>query len=384
VKPFSYVMPTEVVLGAGVLKSLGERCNAFGRKPLVVMGRRSAKASGASDLVRAQLPNAVVFNGVEENPTTETCERGAALCRANRCDVVVALGGGSAMDVGKAVAGLALNPGPCADYLGPEKFAKGNLPVAAIPTTAGTGSEVTPYAVIVETTARVKRTITARGLFPVVALLDPELSRTMPRSVTVQTGLDALSQAMEGMVSRRATPLGDLLALETCRLVRAWLPRAAAEPENIEARSRMLYAAMLSGCIIAQSGTTLVHGMGYYFTLEFGLAHGLANALLLAPLFQYNAGRLPEKVAALATALGRPCKPTAAEARTNIATAIHGLLRDLGVSPAAKDAGVDPGRMPWCAEDIFIDRSRFKNQPGEPSLEEVTQFFCSACEGRTD
>jgi alcohol dehydrogenase class IV len=146
----------------------------------------------------------------------------------------------------------------------------------------------------------------------------------------------------------------------------------------------MLYAAMLSGCVIAQSGTTLVHGMGYYFTLEFGLAHGLANALLLTPLFQYNAHHCPGRVAAIAAALGQPCEPVPASAAKAVADALHSLLESLGVSPAATDAGVDPARMAWCADEIFPDRARFKNQPGDPTRDEVLRFFEAACAGRVE
>jgi len=380
-KTHTYLVPTKIVSGAGVVDSLRDHAANLGTKPLVVTGRRSAKSSGAIDRVLKQFPNAVVFDGVDENPATDACADGARCCIANGCDYVVAIGGGSAIDAGKAIAVMARNPGSCADYFGVEKCAAGNLPVIAIPTTAGTGSEVTPYAVIVGGEPRAKRTISARSLFPAVALLDPELSVTMPRHVTVNTGLDALSQAMEGFVSLRSTPLGDLLAIETCRLVKTWLPRAASHPADLEARAQMLYAAMLSGCVIAQSGTTLVHGMGYYFTLENGLAHGLANALFLTPAFQFNARILPQKVAQIAEALGVPTEPTAEAARKNIGIALHHLLDLLDVSPAAKDAGVDPSQLQTFAEDIFADRSRFKNQPGDPTLDEVFQFFQRACYG---
>jgi len=377
-------MPTEVVLARGCLDTLNERCRPLGEKPLLVTGKHSARASGSLERALAQLPGAVLFDEVEENPTTLACERAAEQCKRHGCDFVVGLGGGSAMDAAKAIATLALNPGTCADYLGSDKIANPPLPIVAIPTTAGTGSEVTPYSVLVEPEARVKRTMRGVGLFPRLALLDPELSLTMPRSVTASTGLDAFSQAMEGMVSRRATPFGDTLAIETCRIIKAWLPRAVDKPEDLDARSQMLYAAMLSGCVIAQSGTTLVHGMGYYFTLESGLGHGLANAVLLTPLFQYNAQHEPEKVAALAAALGHPCAPTPDDARKSIATAIHALLHKVGVSPAAKDAGANGERLQWYAGEIFADKGRAKNQPGQPALEDIAQFYHAAYDGRID
>lgn len=204
----------------------------------------------------------------------------------------------------------------------------------------------------------------------------------MPPSITAHTGLDVLSQAMEGFVSLQSTPLGDTLALEACRIVREWLPRAVADGTDLEARSRMLYAACLTGCVISQSGTTLVHGLGYYLTLEFGIAHGLANALLLPSAFRHNAACLPEKAAAIATALGRPCEEVPEKAGEHIAEAIYSLFDAVGLSSAAKDHGADAQRLAWCAEDIMDDASRFKNQPGDLSREQVEAFFRSAYEGQ--
>ena len=382
---FRYHMPTEIVYGPGCLEDLGERCAASGARPLLITGRRSARQSGALDRALSQLPDATVFDDVEENPSTATCDRAAERCREHDCGVIVAIGGGSPMDVAKAAAGLALNDGPCAQYFGRETFPRGALPVIAVPTTAGTGSEVTPYAVIVDRQddgkQAAKRTIGGRDLFPALALLDPNLSVTMPPSVTANTGLDALSQAMEGMASKKSTPLGDALALEACRIVKRWLPVAIENGSDLEARGHMLYAAMLSGCIIAQSGTTLVHGMGYYFTLECGVPHGLANALLLAPLFQFNADHLPGTVAAMAGALGFPCDPEPRHTRKAIGEALHALLEECGVSPAARDAGVDRGLLESFAQDVAGDPYRFRNQVGEISQSAILRFYQAAYEG---
>ena len=376
---FRFLLPTEIRWGA--VASLGDVYRTMGTRPLVVTGRASARACGALDQVLGALADAVLFEGVEENPSTDTCDRVAALCREHACDFVVALGGGSAMDVGKAVAGLARNPGACGDYFGSDAFTNGALPIVAVPTTAGTGSEVTPGAVIVDRAAGVKRTISGRAVYPSLAVLDPETTLSMPRAITVNTGLDALSQAMEGVVSKKATPITDALAFEACRLVKQHLPTAADDGTNRESRAAMLYASLLSGCVIAQTGTTLVHGMGYYLTLECGLAHGLANALLLTPLFQHNARCLPEKVAAIAGALGVAGNASPDGASKAIAEALHGLLARLGVSRAACDAGVDETRLAGFARHIINDPYRFKNQVGDLPVDAVERLFRQAYEG---
>jgi alcohol dehydrogenase class IV len=224
---------------------------------------------------------------------------------------------------------------------------------------------------------RTKRTISGRDLFPAVALLDPDLTRTMPREVAIATGLDALSQAMEGVVSKKSTPVGDTLALDACRRVRLYLPRAANNPGDDEARAQMLYAALLGGCVIAQSGTTLVHGMGYHYTLTCGIAHGLANALLLAPVFAHNARYAPDKVAAIAAALGEePSAPGPA-----VVAAIHRLLDELGVSPAARDHGVRPENLEPFARDVASDPYRYRNQIGDITEATILDFYSASCTG---
>jgi alcohol dehydrogenase class IV len=302
---------------------------------------------------------------VDENPGTRVCEEAAALCRKGECGFVVGLGGGSAMDAAKVIAVLAVNDQPCATLFGNDQYTLPPLPIIAVPTTAGTGSEVTPYSVLVDEAASAKRTVRGAALFPAVALLDPELTVSMPRGVTIATGLDALSQAMEGMVSRQSCDMADPLALEAIGLVRRWLPVAAEHPESLEARGAMLHAAMLSGMVIAQTGTTVVHGMGYYYTLRHGIAHGLANGLLLAPVFAFNALQLPGKVAAICGALGCPASPAHPEVvAQTVAGEIHALFAALKMSPASGDYGVSEADADAHAADIAGDPYRFRNQPG--------------------
>lgn len=366
-----YCVPTSIQFGRGTFAHAGGLARYLGSVPLIVTGRQSSRRSGALERLLEQVPTAMVFDEVDENPNTATCERGAERCRASGCDSIIALGGGSPIDAAKAMAVLATNAGSCSDYFGAERFIAPPLPLMAIPTTSGTGSEVTPYAVITNEADNSKRTISGAALFPRVAICDPELTVTMPRNVTIATGLDAVSQCMEGVVSRNSTPMGDILALEGCRILREWLPRAIAAPDDLDAREHVMFAAMLSGCVIAQSGTTIVHGMGYAYTCHANIAHGLANALLLAPVFKHNAAYLPEKVAALAGALGLASGPPA-EA---IAAAVYSLLRDCGVDPAAKNHGTTPEMLDAFTHELIAEPYRFKNQVGEFTHESLRALY---------
>ncbi|MCC6145697.1 MAG: iron-containing alcohol dehydrogenase [Candidatus Hydrogenedentes bacterium] len=377
----TFRLPTRIRLAAGAVNEVQRYCQDLGHRPLIVTGRRWARESGTLDLVMNQCANAVLFEGVAENPPDTVCDAAAEVCRTEGCDSVIALGGGSVIDVAKGIAGLAMNPGRCRDFYGRDRFAQGALPLLAIPTTAGSGSETTPYAVLVDGEKRAKVTLAGDVLFPRVALLDPQLTLSLPREITLATGLDALSQAMEGYVSRNATVLGDILAIEVCRLICRWLPRALHTPDDLEARSQLMHAATLSGIIIAQSGTTLAHGLGYYLTLRHGMLHGLANAVLLAPLFAYNAAHVPDKVAAIADAMGFPPAPSEDGPAQAIVIALQDLFRRIDFSGAARDYGVPEAVLRGYAEDIVEDPYRFKNQPGSPGGDEIHAILERAWEG---
>lgn len=376
--PFRFALPTIIEFGGNCFEALAARASALGNVPLIVTGKHSARATGLLDRALQQLPNARVFDAIGENPDTTICEQGAAFCREHKCDVIVAIGGGSPMDAAKAIAVLAQNDRPCAQFFGADKYTNPPLPIIAVPTTAGTGSEVTPYSVLIDPMERTKRTIAGTALFPRIALLDPELTRTMPRNVTIATGLDALSQCMEGIVSKKSTPLGDALALDGIRRVCEYLPRAADDGANdIEARTEMLYAALASGIIVAQSGTTLVHGMGYAYTIECGIAHGLANALLLAPVFAHNVRIAPDRLAAIATAMGGdPANPGAA-----VVKSLYDLLERLGVSRCASDHGVTEVQIETFATEIAKDPYRFRNQIGDLTRDDVYRFYRQSLDG---
>lgn len=377
---YQFHTPTSVLFGKGALDRVRDFATPCGERPFVVTGRDSARANGSLERLLSALGWAKLYVGVGENPTDAAVDEAAAACREARCDYIVALGGGSAIDLAKAAAVVASNGGRAAYFYGNERFSQAPLPVIAIPTTAGTGTEVTPYSVLVDVEAKDKRTISGAGLFPRSAILDPELTVTMPRSVTLHSGLDVLSQGIEGILSTSSTPLTDVLGFETIRLVLEWLPRAADNPDDIDARGWMLHAAMLSGIVVAQTGTTLVHGMGYLFTTECGIPHGLANALLLPPLLEYDAALAPEKLQAIASALGEPCGPRASGGVA--ALQVRRFMERLGLSPRASDHGVRAQQLPDFARRIHENDIRFKKQLGRPGEEEILSFYQASYRGQ--
>lgn len=284
--PHEYYMPTRLVSGRGCLVERGALLRELGTKALVVTGARSARASGAlDDALRALRANGqahALFDRVASNPSVESVLEGAAFARAEGCDFVVAIGGGSPMDAGKAMALLAARQGE----LGAEGLFAASysacLPVAAVPTTAGTGSEVTPYAVLTDNAAEAKTNLANPLLFPRLAFLDGAYMRELGREVTVNTAVDALSHAVEGMLTVRANPVTDALAIHSLSMIARCLGGLCADTLTHDERDTLLMASALAGMAIANSGTTAVHALGYPFTYYKGVDHGRANGIILA------------------------------------------------------------------------------------------------------
>lgn len=284
---FRFYLPTEVFAGRECVRV---HANAWvlGRKALVVTGRQGAKVSGALEDVLAVLKRwsveATVFDGVSANPDVEQVYAGVAA--AEGCDFVVAVGGGSPMDAAKAIAWAAGADIPRETFLRRTPVTGERvLPIVAVPLTCGTGSEVTPYAIITDHVAQTKVNISGPALFPRVALLDAHYLASLPKATVCDTALDALSHAIEGAYSPRANRMTLAMSEEAIRILVPELLRLAhGEFVNL---SQLHYAAMLAGMVIAQTGTGLVHAMGYPLTYHKGLPHGRANGILLAGYLEF-------------------------------------------------------------------------------------------------
>ncbi len=297
---FNFYMPTKIHFGSECVLQQGDEFSRWGVKALLVTGRHSAKASGAlDDVVKVLTQKEMqwkIFDKIEENPTVESVAEGGAFARAWQPDVVVAIGGGSPLDAAKAIATLAVNDVAALELFG-GKLKNEALPIIAIPLTAGTGSEVTPYSVLTDASQETKRSFSGDGIFPKAAFLDARYSQSQSRDVTVNTVIDALSHSVEGYLSNRATALSDSLALEAIRHFAAAKQALKTGTFSLADRESLLYASMLGGMVIAQTGTTAVHAMGYSLTYFHQVPHGRANGLLLGEYLRFNEPAVPEKIA---------------------------------------------------------------------------------------
>jgi len=386
---FTWYLPTKVYFGEGMIEKVGEETKKFGKRALVVTGKNSAKKTGALQKVENSLRKAgvemVLFEGVEPNPSLETVEKGAQLIKKRECEVIVGLGGGSAMDAAKGMAILFTNPAPLTQYFGINKVKKAPLPVVEIPTTAGTGSEVTPYAVLTDTQMEhpQKRAIGDPLLFPQVALVDPQLTLTLPTSITADTGIDALSHAIEGYTSNNSQPVSDVLALKAVELLAHYLPEIMDNPENTKVRSRLLYASLLAGMVIAQTGTTLVHGMNYRITTDFGLPHGRAIGILLPWVCEFNLSANYDKFVSLAKTLGENIEGLPREeAAKKAVEGIQKLILRLGLPQNLKDRGIEEKTIRKFAEEVMQNKRKLASNPRPATLEDIIKIYQRALWGK--
>ena len=293
IPPFDYHPRTRVVFGPGSLARLGRLVAELGgRRVLLVTDsglRDVGYESRATTLLREADLEPIVFADVRPSPTTEDVERGTAFARAEQVDFIVGLGGGSCQDCAKGINFLLTNGGRMEDYWGSEKAKHPLLPLIAVPTTAGTGSEAQSYAVISQAVTHVKMACGDKKAAPRVAILDPELTLTMPAAVTAVTGIDAISHAVESHVTRQRTPVSAEFSRRAWRLLHAAFPQVLATPKDLSARGAMLLGAHYAGTAIENSMLGATHALANPLSARFGLTHGIVIGILLPHVIRYNA-----------------------------------------------------------------------------------------------
>lgn len=377
---FTFHLSTRIHFGLGRLKKAGKIAKIYGRKAFLVTGKSSAKKLGFLQTLKEALEGEGVeyttFDKVEPNPSIQTVEAASRLFKERSCDHIIALGGGSPLDAAKIMGLLVSSPPPLSQYFGKDKIEKSIPPLVAIPTTAGTGSEVTPYAVITEikNSEHTKRVIASPYLCPEEAILDPELTLPLPVSLTSDTGVDALSHAIESYISKKASFLSEAIALEAVKLIGQYLPVAVKSPQDIEARSHMMYASLLAGVAITQTGATLLHGMGYRLTSDFGIPHGKANGVLLPAFWEINFPGCPEKFSRLIPYLEENAPLSSRQDPERSAHMIKNFLHRAGLTEEPK-LNINEDTILEFAREAAENKRRMANNPRNLSLEEITTIY---------
>ncbi|MFZ5759409.1 MAG: iron-containing alcohol dehydrogenase [Thermodesulfobacteriota bacterium] len=385
-KKFTVTQPTRIRFGVGVIDDLAQAVADVGGTKVMLVVDPSLQEVGLLEKIVAPLDGAgvkyVLFDHVDPEPGLKLADEGAKIAGKAKCDCVIGAGGGSAMDVAKAVSILLTNGGKAVDYLGLGKITKPGVPKIMVPTTAGTGAEVTFTAVFINEKTKSKGGMNGDPLYPEMAVLDPALTLTLPPHVTAAPGIDAFTHALEAFVSTQAHPISDMYALEAMSLISANLAMAFANGANIEARSAMMMGSLLGGKALATAGVGLVHAMAYPLGGMFGIPHGLANAVLLPYVVDYNIIGNPDKFARIAEVMGYDVADLSLRdaARTAV-EAVYELNQDVEI-PATLDAiGVPADKIPKMAEIALTVTRPVENNPRRPSLDDVIRVYEVAHKG---
>ena len=352
----SVELPTRIVHGPGAIRRLGELVRELGvERPLLVTDK-GVVAAGLADAALEHLEGAVVFDDVRANPDIELVGRASAIYREEGCDGLVALGGGSSMDTAKAVGVEIAHGGSIADYeYGATPLTERIPPLVAVPTTSGTGSEATLWAVITDPERKIKFNVGGTPLIGAhVALLDPELTVGLPPAVTAATGMDALAHAIECYTCDYHQPFNDAVALAAIELVGRWLRTAHEDGENLEARTHMAHAATLGGLAYGTESAGAAHAMSQSAGGVHECPHGALTARVLGPVCEYNAPAAPERYARIAVALGVEADPMAGVEE------VYRLTDDVGI-PTMEELGFSADEIPMLAKIAYEDPQTIGN-----------------------
>ncbi len=377
---FTFRAAPEITFGLGSVQQLGQKLKNYGvQKILLVVDQGFAQKGPLAKVTESLEKEGIkfaVFDRVEPEPRVETADECGSLAKKEKFDFIIGVGGGSAMDTAKAAAILATNEGLAKDYQGLNKVPRPGLPKGMVPTTAGTGSEVTFTAVFINEAEKKKAGINSPYLFPEIAILDPELTLSLPPAVTAYTGMDALAHAIESFTSLQANFLSEMFSLEAVRKIMKNLRLAVENGQDLNARSEMLMGSLLAGIGLANAGVTAVHSLSYPLGGSFRVPHGVGNGLLLPAVMEYNASSCPERFARLAEAMHIEIKSlSVAEAALRSVEAVKKLAQDIEVPLRLSDLGVPKSALPWMAEEALKVVRPLENNPRPISKEDALRIY---------
>jgi len=377
----TWEMPTKLFFGPGCSRQAGELMKGLAASKVLLVTDRGVEGAGILEGIFESLRTTgigyVIFRDVEPNPSTETVEKAAQLYRAEGCDALVAVGGGSPMDAAKAAGALVTNPMDIMAMGGVGKLKKPIPPLLAIPTTCGTGSEVTPTAVITVLKERRKMAIISPYNFAKIALIDPTLLTKLPSSIVASTGMDALCHAIESFINLNTSAITDSLNLQAISMIAQNL-RPAVANGNLQALGNMLLASTITGMAFANTGLAAVHPLSHPVTAHTGVPHGVANAILLPYIMEISMIGAMERFAQIAEAMGENTAGLSmVEAAQLAIKAVRQLSHDVGIPESFKAYGVNESHIPAMLDEAMQGRS-FMMNPRRLDRNQVIEIFKAA------
>ena len=351
-----FFVSSDVTFGKNAAKELPRILKEFKAKNVMVVYDAGVKMAGIAEKVLAEVEKAdvkvTVFDGVIPNPTNEVVEEAAEIAPRENIDVFVAVGGGSSIDLTKAVNILMTNPGPIGQYGGIGLVKEPVLPLIAIPTTAGTSSEITNVVALTDTKAVCKYVIIDNKIVADKVIADPEFTKTMPAGVTAATGMDAITHAVESYISNMSTALTEYHSIKALQIFHEYLPKAVANGSDMEAREKMMLGCLIAGFGFSNANLGLVHGIAHTLSAHFHLAHGVANATVLPYVMEYNADSCPEKMVNLAKAIDLPVSGDLAKDKYLLSKELLKMTKTVGIKTLS-ELGVEEKDFEMIAEDVL-------------------------------
>jgi len=375
----SFKLPTKILFGTGVSEKVGSETKTLGGKEILLVTDRNLSTIGLPQRIEESLIEeglrVSVFSDVEAEPHLEVAEAVAEAVRRKKYDTVIGVGGGSVLDMAKVAAVAATNPGPVRHYVGVDLVKKPGLAKVLLPTTAGTGSEVTDIAVVTLAEDEMKTAIVSPHMSGDIAIVDPNLTHSLPQRLTASTGLDALSHALEAMMSINSNPITDCLALEAIRLIFTYLPRAYRNGEP-ESRYGMSLGSLIAGISFGNAGVCLGHAVAYTFAVSFGIPHGVSCGLVLPYIFTYNASNIPWKLPQIAEAMNLPAKePKTEELTLSISKAIFKLIDELHAPKRLRDLGIPTEAIPKMTDKLLGIKRLIQRNPKPLTKEDASRLL---------
>lgn len=379
----TFFSPNKVILGNGTVAQAGEEAGKLGaKKALIVTDAGVVKAGlvqGLEESLKAQKIKFGIYSQVKAEPEARIVDECVKAVCADGYDIIIGIGGGSSLDVAKGAAIMATNEGKIVDYSGTDLVPLRGLPKILIPTTAGTGSEVTRAIIITDDSDNSKKAVFSDFALPDVAIIDPLLTLSMPLAVTADTGIDALVHAVETYVSVKATPFSDVLAIEAINLIAENLPVAYVRGDNIEARFNMSLAATLAGMAFTSGGLGAVHALAYPLDTEFHLSHGRSNAVMLPYVVDYNKIGSLSKYADIAEVMGEDMEGLSEyEAAESLVSCLFRLIEDVAIPTRLSDYGVSRDDIPRLVAGGMKQKRLFVPNPRNLTEEDVNNIYESA------
>ena len=373
---FNYFLPVNIVFGSGRVSEVGELAKPYGKKALIVTGHSSAKKSGLYDRVNDSLKAAgietVLYDKVSQNPLTTTAIEGAEMVKADGCDMIVAIGGGSIMDAAKGMAFMAVNDGDINDYIYNRKSSDKALPLILIPTTCGTGSEGNGFAVLTNPENGDKKSLRCPAIVAKASIVDPECMMTMPKKVLASVGFDALCHCVEAYTANNSQPFTDALALYAMPLIIDNLPSLVNGSDSMEAWEKMSVASTIGGMVINTAGVTLAHGMEHPVSGLKNVVHGQGLAAIAPTVVDATWSGNPEKFGVLSRMLGG----TGAEDCTK---GVRAFLKAIGLELTLTDLGVEEKDIPWLAKNCMkVSAGNLVNTPVHLEEADVAALYKKA------